>query len=205
MRPQGDSDMRISGSGIAHNGRQIVAEFHKRAGGRLELFAITTLTKEVGNDGRAYLSRTQYDVDLSRKYGYIFDQSGFGGGSTVAVSGIYFASSGVSLKETPTQLVASTDKPPFRSKATKVIRQRNRTRRLRSLPRSFDLRPGWDLMDWLENNAIQSDSVWCSSCRDTFPEDSLCEHCWWCDQKCWWSTPSERCEHPGRDCHGDPT
>lgn len=189
--------MRISGSA-----RQIVAEFHKSARGRLTLFALTTITEGVADDGRRYTMREQYDVDLSRRYGYIFDLTGVGGGPTVEVSGIYFASPGASVKEKPCQLVSADDRPPWRSKKTKTIRERNRTRRLRSLPRSFALERGWDLLTWLEYNAIQGDSVWCSICRDDFPETDLCEHCWWCDKAGWWSTPSERCEcEPGKGCH----
>lgn len=176
--------------------RKIVAEFQKNARGHLILFALTTISEKGG--------REQYDVDHSRSYDYLFHLSGAGGGPTVEVSGIYFASPGASVKEERCTLVSADDKPPWLSKKTAAIRNRNRTRRLRSLPKSFALEAGWDLLTWLEYNAIQSDSVWCSTCRDCFPETDTCDHCWWCNQIGEWSTPDERCEcEPGKGCHGE--
>lgn len=181
--------------------RLIVAEFYKSPRGRLTLCALTTIS-EGADRGRAYTIRRQYDVDLSRRYGYIYHLSGSGGGNAVEVSGIYFATQGVSIRETPTNLVHATDRPPWRSQKTKVIRERNRTRRLRSLPRSFPLEAGWDLLTWLEYNAINSETVWCSACGDDLPETDLCDHCWWCDETGEWSTPSERCAcEPEKGCH----
>jgi hypothetical protein len=197
--PSGYSSGGRRGSSLE---RSIVAEFHKDSGGRLKLFSLTTIERRVNGDGQEYFSRDIYDVEWSRTYGYLFDQSGAGGTKIVAVSGIYFVSGDVSVKEGPTQLVDAGDKPPWRSKRTRVIRARNRTRRLRALPKAFDLEPGWDLLDWLEHRAIPGDAVYCSTCRDFFPENSLCEHCWWCDQKHWYSTPAERCECKNREeCH----
>lgn len=174
--------------------RRIVAEFHKVAGRPLRLFSLTVVTDETTNDGRRYVGRTTYDVDHSRKYGYVYQQSGFGGGDApVRVSGIYFASPGVIVEESPTNLVHHADRPPWRSKKTKAIRKINRTRRLRTLPKSFAVGASTDLLTWLEHNAIEGDSAWCSVCRDTLPESSLCDHVWWCEKKCEWSTPSDRC------------
>src|SRR3972149_9739482 len=45
----------------------IVAEFHKDSGGRFELFSLTVI-----EDRGEYLSGSIYDVDHSRKYGYLF-------------------------------------------------------------------------------------------------------------------------------------
>ena len=169
--------------------RAIVAEFHKDPGGRLELFSLVSIDK----DGREYLWRTAYDVDRSRRYGYLFHESGAGGRGAVPVSGIYFASGDVSVKETPCQLVDARERSPWRGKRTRAIRHRNRTRRLRALPKAFDLEPGWDLLDWLEHRAINEEAVWCAECRDRLPSDELCAHCWWCEATGWYSTPSERC------------
>lgn len=157
--------------------RAIVAEFHKSAGGRLTLWAVTTLEDE-GHDWR---SRTQYDVEHSRKYGYLFHQSGGGGGEPINVSGIYFVSGGAKVKENPCDLVDARDRPPWKSKRTRAIRKRNRTRQLRALPKAFDLEPGQDLLDWLQCRGIESDAVHCGVCRDWLPEDDACRHVFWCD------------------------
>jgi hypothetical protein len=168
--------------------RTILAEFQKKASGRLELFSLTTF-----EDCGAYLSRKTYNVDWSKRYGYLFEQTGFGGGTEVEVGGIYFLSGPVDVKivERPTTLVSGDDRPPWRSAATKKIRQRNRTRRLQKLPKEFALEGG-DLLDWLRRNGIEEDGVWCSACRDYMPGQSLCRHIWWCDVSCWYSTPEDR-------------
>lgn len=183
--------------------RATVAEFHKTAGGRLSLFSLTVLSPETARDGRQYIYRETYDVEHSREYGYIFHQSGGGGGPEVTVDGIYFAAGAVQIKEQPTKLVDARDKPPWRSKATRAIRARNRTRRLRRLPKAFTDGRSADLLEWLQHNAIEGDAVYCSTCRDYRPESSLCEHCWWCNTAGIWSSPGERCKCKDREeCYG---
>lgn len=184
--------------------RQIIAEFHKSAGRRLELFSLTTIEEKKGHDGQKYLSRSTYDVDWSRTYGYVFHESGCGGRDEVDVRGIYWASGGTKVRELPTTLVSSSDKPPWKSKETLAIRKRNRTRRLRKLPKVFRLEAGHDLLGWLERNAIEDETVWCSTCRDRLPARDLCGHCWWCDRSCSYSTPDERCKCKDRTECDDP-
>lgn len=167
--------------------RQIVAEFRKDSGGRLTLWQLTALQEKTGA-GETYISRSIYDVEWSLSYGYLFDMSGFGGRGPIPVEGIYFASAGAEIEERPCRLF-----DPNR-KYTRALRKRNRTRRLRRLPRAFDLEPGWDLLDWLQHRAIEDSAVWCSVCRDHLPGGSLCEHCWWCRAASWYSTPTERCK-----------
>lgn len=181
------------------NQRATVAEFHKDSGGRLTLVSLTTLTFGKTREGREYIRRCQYDVDHSREYGYIFHMSGGGGGIEVTVHGIYFAAGDVKIKEQPTMLVHYGDKPPYTSRKTRAIRARNRTRRLRRLPKAFADVPGGDLLHWLEHNAIEGDAVHCSNCRDWFPESSLCEHLWWCSKTGLWSTPGDRCKCKNRE------
>jgi hypothetical protein len=183
--------------------RTIVAEFHKTAGKRLELFSLITI-EEKGLDGQKYKSRSIYDVDLSRTYGYVYHESGCGGTPEVDVEGIYWASAGATVFEHPTRLVASLDKPPWKSKETLAIRSRNRTRRLKKLPKTFRLESGKDLLDWLERNAIEGETVWCSTCQDRLPDRDLCRHCWWCDTACGYSTPDERCKCKDRSECDDP-
>lgn len=168
-------------------GRQIVAEFYKRSHGPLELFSLTTLTTKQSIDGKTNTSRTIYDINLSKEYGYIWHASGGGGGGKVEVSGIYFASAGLSIKEKPSTLVS------------RVARKRNKTRRLRSPPPSFALKDGHDLFDWLMWNAIEGNTVWCSTCDDCMPETDPCRHVWWCEKTTGWSTPSERCNCKDRE------
>lgn len=182
--------------------REIVAEFHKSAGGRLELISLQTL-KLMPAGHWAY---SQYNVDYCRRdKQYIFHKSGGGGADVVEVSGIYFATVGApKLKEKPCQLVSSDDEPPWRGAKTKVIRARNKTRRLPQLPQAFTLDPSEDLLDWLDNNALESDSVYCTECRDDFPGEDLCKHCWWCQKTADYSTPDERCSCKNRaECDED--
>lgn len=173
--------------------RAIVAEFQKSAGKRLTLWNLTVI--EFGSDAdRDWLYRKYYDINWSRSYdSYLFHHSGSGGGNDVEVSGIYFATGDVTIKETPCQLVDARDKPPWRGKRTRAIRELNRTRRLRSLPKAFDIKPGHDLLTWLQGNALEQQAVYCSTCRDDLPGDYLCDHTWWCDKIGWYSTPSEPC------------
>jgi hypothetical protein len=176
--------------------RAIVAEFHKDSGSRMTLFAMTVLADGHGSDGRAYRFREQYDVELSKKYGYIFHTTGFGGDHVIPASGIYHVSGDVKVKQRPCQLVDGHDKPPWRSKKTRAIRERNKTRRLRNLPKAFGVEPGKDLLDWLHRNAIQEHAVYCSECRDWMPHTGydFCKHVWWCDKTGSHSTPTERCK-----------
>jgi hypothetical protein len=178
--------------------RNIVAQFHKRAGGRFDLWSVTTIEEEAARDGsgETWLSRKVYNVDWSRKYGYLYHHSGSGGSGVVEVDCIYFASGDVEIKENPCTL-CERSKTTGRWK-TRAIRALNKTRRLRALPKAFQL-PDGDLMDWLEVNGIEGNSVYCSECHDHLPGDSLCEHCWWCDKTGWWSTPSARCKCKSRE------
>lgn len=166
--------------------RDTVAEFHKDAGGRCRLFSLSVISEGEG--------QSTYDVEWSRAYGYMFYCSGFGAAEPVRVSGIYWTSRNLDVKESPCTLIASRDKPPYRSKETRRIRERNRTRRLRNLPKAFRLEAGQDLLGWLEQNAIEDQAVWCSTCRDWLPSESLCDHSWWCNEIGWYSTPDERCK-----------
>lgn len=160
------------------------------------------MEEKEGHHGATYISRDYYDVETSRRYGYIFHMSGGGGAGRIAVDSPYFVSGTARIKETPNRLCCwPIDRTGRRTRAT---RKRNRTRRLTALPKYFDLLPGEDLLAWLERTAINQDAVFCSECKDFFPEESTCGHIWWCDKAGWWSSPSERCHHDGFDCYGDP-
>jgi hypothetical protein len=183
--------------------RAVVAQFIKGAGGRLELWSVTCMEEKRDHSGKTYVSRDYYDVETSRRYGYIFHMSGAGGGrKRISVDSPYFVSGNVGIAEKPNRLCCwPVDKTGRR---TRAIRKRNRTRRLTTLPEYFDLQPGEDLLTWLEHTAINQEAVFCSECKDFFPEDSTCEHIWWCENDGQWSTPGERCNHVGLDCYGDP-
>ena len=166
----------------------------------MELFNLVTFEDNGGS-----ISRQYYDVDWSKKFGcYVFDHSGGGGDNTVEVNGIYFAKGPITIKENPTTLVHARDHPPWTSPETLAIRARNQTRRLKALPRRFRSGRGGNLLKWLQDNGIQQPSVWCSQCCDCFPDDQACEHVWWCEEACWWSTPSDRCGCATRaECSGE--
>ena len=181
----------------------VAAEFHKDSGGRLELFSLWTRTEGVSrHDGKTYVGSDGYDVEWSKYHQtYIFHNSSRGFHEP-EVSGIYFLAGDMKVKEKPYTRVDGGDKPPWQSKRTKAIRERNRTRRLAKLPKAFDMSHVENLLEWLQCNGIESDAVYCSTCRDWFPGDSswdCCEHVWWCDKTCDYSTPDERCKCKDRE------
>lgn len=197
----------FAGCAVSRDGKVtgVVAGFFKSAGGRLTLDSLVVLTESVSrHDGKTYCGRDYFDVDYSRRFGYIWHLSGGGGPRVIDVNGIYFTSGEVSVKESPVALVDYRDRSPWKSERTLAIRKRNRTRRLRGLPKSFILRSGENLVDWMSHNAIDDDAVYCSECRDYVTGQDLCGHCWWCDANAWYSTPSERCDCTSRDaCRED--
>lgn len=182
-------------------GRAIVAEFFRAAHGVPRLHALTVIEDYQCADGSVVRSRAQYDVDWCRTYGfYIFDKVGFGGKEVVTAGGLYSASGPAHIKERAPQWVDARDKPPWHGRRTRKIRKRNRTGRLFRLPGHIDLQPGQDLLDWLESEGVQQNSVWCSECNDVVLGDELCQHTWWCEKIGWYSTPSEPCGHKREEC-----
>ena len=180
----------------------VLAEFHKDASKRLNLFSIYVVSEGKSWDGKKDVRWADgYDVEWSKTYGsYIFHYSSSGMWPK-HISGIYFLSGDVKVKEKPCELVDAHDNPPWKSKRTRIIRERNRTRRLKKLPKSFDMSDSANLFEWLQNNGIESGATWCSECRDWLPEDAyvLCDHCWWCTKTGLYSTPHERCKCKNRD------
>ena len=179
------------------------AEFHKDSHGRLELFSLWVRTEGVfWHDGKTYFGADGYDVEWSKRFlSYIFHNSS-SGFHKPEVSGIYFLWGDMKVKEKPCALVDTRDKPPWRSKRTKIIRERNRTRCLRKLPKAFDMKGCENLLEWLQQNGIESEAVYCSTCRDWLPGseyDEMCEHIWWCDKTETYSTPDERCSCKDRE------
>lgn len=181
--------------------RTVVAEFFKDGRGIVRANSLTVIREDRGR-----IHKEIWDVDYSRKFGYILHMSGAGGEiSAIRVSGIYHVSGNGNPKiaEQEPQWVDSRDSDPFDDKPrTIAVRKRNRTRRLIKLPKAIDLQPEQDMLDWLQSNGIEGDSVWCSICRDFFPgtdDWDLCNHCWWCDKTGNYSTPDERCDCNGRE------
>lgn len=181
-------------------GRAIVAEFYRARNG-LTLHAITVIEDKTSHDGgRVYRSKRYYDVDWSRTYAsYIFHESGGGGGEPVDISGLYYVSGEAEVRPGPTQWCGYQGKRSGPN-STKEIRKRNRTRRLNVPPRGIDLEPGQDILDWLERHAFEQKAVFCATCRDSLPDEHLCEHIWWCDKIGWYSTPTEPCGHTREEC-----
>ena len=163
---------------------KIIAEFFFRPNGRRELSQL--YVQEPGSK-----SWSGYDVDFSKAYGYVFHNSSDGCGP-VPVSGPYWTNAGTgAVIPQPSRL------------CDKRTRKLNGTHRLSRIPIEFRTHQYWqdrkptDLLDWLEQNAIESDVVWCSTCNDCFPTDNMCEHCFWCEKIGWYSTPSEPCSCVG--------
>lgn len=180
--------------------RSIVAQFVKWGNGEpIRLFSLTVIGPSRYGP---WLDRTEYSVEWSKRYGYLYHHCGSGGGALVDVMGAYHVSGHVAVREQAATWCSARDRPPWRGKRTLKVRRRNRTRRLRQLPMCISgMKAGWDLLDWLEHNAIESEAVYCSVCDDWQHEDSWnqCDHVWWCDKSEWWSTPSERCECKDRE------
>ena len=180
--------------------QSIVAEFHASANRHLELFSLRLVKdKLIRNDEIRVVTRVDYyDVEYSKTHGYMYHLSG-GGPALVTVSGLYWVDGPASIVERPCALVDGSDSPPWRK--TKAIRDRNRTRRLRSLPVEFldnqqvDSQRPRNLWDWLTTNGMETDTVYCSVCKDSMPREDqyLCSHIWWCERTCEYSTPDERC------------
>lgn len=179
----------------------IVGHFHRAPNGLTRLFTLTVITETYSRHyQKTLVGQNTYNVDWSRQYGYLFDQAGAGGGKVVTVDGLFFCSGDVEIRRKPCCLVHHADKPPWRGRKTRRLRRLNATRRMMRPPGHIDIGPGQDLFDWLQRNGIEQDAVHCSSCRDWIPGNELCEHCWWCETNCWYSTPSEPCGHPRETC-----
>ena len=113
-----------------------------------------------------------YDVDLSKSYGYVFHQSGAGFSAPFKESGIYWSISPETVTEKPCQWTITGD-------GNNAFQERNATRRLEAIP--WDMDGAEDILEWLHRNALQDETVYCSTCEDYLPSESLCEHCWYCN------------------------
>ena len=179
----------------------ILAEFHKYPSKRLRLFSVYVLSEGMSYEGKQIRYVDGYDVEWSKAYqSYIFHNSS-SGIMPKKISGIYYISGDMKVKEKPCDLVDVRDKAPWKGKKTRIIRERNRTRRLKRLPKAFDMDGVSNLLEWLQANGIEEDAVYCSECRDWLPtdQDEPCDHCWWCANTATWSTPDERCSCKDRD------
>lgn len=186
--------------------RVVITQFHRSAGNRTTIWSLIVLEPERGHDGKMYLAQHHYDVEHSRRFGYIFHMSA-AGGFPLKVDGRYHVSGNLNGKrviEEPCQLVHSSDRPPWQSRKTKALREFNKTRLIR-LPKQFRDEP--DTLSWLRQNGIEGDAVFCAMCRDFFPGDNAydwCDHIWWCDKSGTYSTPTERCKCKSREqCRED--
>jgi len=180
----------------------LLAEFHKDSSKRLWLFSVYVLSERMSRfSGENVQYADGYDVEWCKRYqSYVFHNSS-SGIMPKDIDGIYFISGDVKVKEKPCQLVDARDKPPWKGKRTRIIRERNRTRRLRKLPKAFEMGHATNLMEWLQDNGIENGATYCSECRDWLPEDAdeLCDHVWWCAKTGSYSTPNERCTCTNRD------
>jgi hypothetical protein len=186
--------------------REVVGMFYKNSSKRVYLDSLVVFQEIKGHDGEIYLRIEQWDVDYSKVFGYMFHMSGAGGDETIEVSGLYHVTARTVAKRLLGEPLGALEAPQIVEKDPTYVcakaNERNRTRQLFKLPKAFDLEPGQDLLDWLQDNGIESETVWCSTCRDCFPGDNecaLCEHVWWCDKTCNYSTPDDRCKCKDRE------
>ena len=167
--------------------RGILAEFFKDTSKRVRLYSLRVVEKYRAHDGGYHDRYTEYDVDWCRRDScYLYNMSGCGPAKQhLPARGIFYCSGPVKKRRYPSRWVA---------------RDRNQTRQLARLPRHLGQGlQGRDLLEWLQNNAVEQSAVYCSTCRDYLPDDALCKHFWWCDQSGEHSTPGNRCECKNRD------
>lgn len=145
--------------------RAIVATFIAEENGVYRLNSV--MTQHGDRPGHS-----TYDVDYSKSYGYIYHCSGGGWLAPFKVDGVYWSITPESVTEKPCQW--ATEGP-----GAQAFRERNATRRLEAIP--WDLDGAEDILGWLHRNALQDETVYCSTCEDHLPSESLCEHCWYCD------------------------
>lgn len=196
--------------------REILAEFWCDEDGKLWLNSMSVSEPRVGRTGEAHRSLDHYDVDWCKRDGqYLFHQSGGGGSWPQEARGIYWRTDGFRVKERAAQWCSVGEDGAIDRAATKYTRMRNRTRRLRLLPKEFRgakhfeyrfplkaIVAAGDLLDWLEQNGQQEESVFCGECGDDLPGDDLCVHCWWCEAVGWYVTPTEGEVCFDADCRG---
>ena len=148
--------------------KTIIAEFYLNPSHAFELFSI--IVQEDDHPGCDI-----YDVEWCKRDGlYCFHCSGAGFAAPFKVSGAYWTSIPNKVVEEKCTL------------CDKKARKLNRTRRLHKLPKGFD----GDLLEWLRENGIESDTVYCSICKDSIPTldtDNPCEHVFWSERDAWWS------------------
>ena len=162
----------------------VVAIFHKKPNGRFELFSVYT------SEGPEFRSCSGYDVDWCKRDSVYYYHNSSGSpllpDDPVTVDGIYWCLKPEMVKAERCRLIG------------RETRKRNKTRRLRSIPKSF-MRCRWnsgaryrDILHWLQENGIEDSTNYCSECEDLIPDGQPCEHIWWCDEHGMWSTPCER-------------
>lgn len=168
---------------MKNNERAVVAEFHLREDGKLELFSVHTLEDGcTGTNG--------YNVDWCESTEeYVYHCSSSGVTLPLEIRGIYWSRTPEDVREAPCTLVDESS------------RKRNATRRLTELPAEFQ--GDGNLFDWLQENCRESDVEYCSICKSYMPTadtDEPCEHIWWCSKNATWSTPDERLDCDCEDC-----
>jgi len=169
--------------------REILARFHISDDGCIYINSLIVAKPNERNSSGYSLD--YYDVDYSKTYGYVFQLSGGGGRMPVEIGGVYWKTPGFTVIEKPSQVCAVGEDGKLDKAGTRYCRALNRTRRFHSLPKKFTgglqgSRPagGGDLLDWLQNNAIESDTYYCHQCKDRRPTSDMCGHCWYCETEC---------------------
>jgi hypothetical protein len=126
-----------------------------------------------------YTRHEQFDVDWCRRDSdYIWHWSGSGPAKPFEAHGFYWAADGIALKEI---------KAAWSDEKTRI---RNPTARLAELP--IDLGEYKDVLDYLESESGDTESYYCPTCKDHLPEESPCNHAWWCEEQAAMSVPGDR-------------
>lgn len=150
-----------------------LAEFHLEKGGAYKLFSLYTVSRSISHHYGEQIGRTGWDVDwIERDQQYAYHQSSGGGSLRMTAHGIYWRHP--DMLHVVREETARYVDPAFR--------KRNKTRRIRRIP--IDLDGHKDLMEWLENTAIESEIYYCAICNEYLPDrdEDLCGHVWWCDE-----------------------
>lgn len=172
-----------------------LAQFHFNDDGTYQLFSLYTVKRSISWHYGEGVSNTGWDVDwIERDKGYVYHQSSGGGSLRKTMSGIYWRH--------PAMLHGVREETA--RYCDKAFRKRNKTRRIRHIP--IDLNGHEDMMQWLKNTAIDSETYYCTVCKEYLPDrmEDLCEHVWWCDEDAVLRGPGstdypEPCD--GEDCY----
>lgn len=169
-----------------------LADFQLEGDGAYRLISLHTISRSMRSHYGEMIGTAVWDVDwIERDQHYAFHQSGWGGSLRLQVSGIYW-------RHPDMEHVVREQTARYRNRQ---FRKRNKTRRIRRIP--IELEGYSDLMQWLNNTASESDTYYCTVCRERLPDNNQCAHVWDCEDAVLRGPGSEEDPEPcdSEDCY----